>query len=161
MLITNKMKIDNGKSASKVRIAYVVVPSIIVLTVGIIYLTLSIGNLKPAAVGVVLLGLYAVFALIFHFNYVIIFVGPDKVMVRYKALFPINTPNNSIEINTADYAGYEIVKKRFRTNLILYRHTPGGKAKYPEVCINLLSTEQIDKLKRSFAILETIKKQNR
>lgn len=153
-------KIDNSSKASQVRMAYAFIPAFIVLAVFAIYWFELTDSLWLAGVGIVALALYVLVAVLLHNNYVLVFIGPDKVIVRYKALWPIRTDNNSIEIPATDFAGYEINKTKLRTNLILYKNTPGGKAKYPEVCINLLSSEQIDKIKRSFAILETVKRKN-
>lgn len=150
------MKIDNGDKASQVRMAYAIVPSFIVLLVASVYLTNLTSNLIWAGVGLAALAIYVAVAVVYHNNYVLIFIGPDKVEVRYKALWPINTENNAIVVKSEDFAGYEIVKTFFRTNLVIYKNTIGGKAKYPEVCINLLSSDQIEKIKRSFAILETV-----
>lgn len=138
--------------------AYAFIPALIVLVVASFYLIGLTRSLLLAGVGIAALAVYVAVAIVLHNNYVLIFIGPDKVVVRYKALWPIVTENNSIEINTEDFAGYEITKTTFRTNLVLYKNTVGGKAKYPDVCINLLADEQIDKVKRSFAILETVKR---
>lgn len=154
------MKIDNAQKASQVRMAYAFIPAFIVLAVFAIYWFGLTDSLLLAGVGIVALALYVLVAVLLHNNYVLIFIGPDKVIVRYKALWPINTENNSIEIKTEDFAGYDISKIRFRTILTVYKNTPGGRAKYPDVCINLLSDEQIEKVKRSFAILETVKRRN-
>lgn len=154
------MEINNANKASQVRLAYGFVPILVVLSVAVIYWGNFSTNLAWLIGGIVILAIYVAVAVIFGNNFVIIFVGPDKVIVRYKALWPVRTENNSIEIDASDFAGYEITKTRFRTNLIVFKNTPGGVAKYPNVCINLLDDEQIEKIKRAFAILETIKKKS-
>ena len=154
------MEINNANKASQVRLAYGFVPILVVLSVAVIYWGNFSTNLGWLIGGIVILAIYVAVAVLFGNNFVIIFVGPDKVIVRYKALWPVRTENNSIEIDAADFAGYEITKTRFRTNLTVYKNTPGGVAKFPNVCINLLDSEQIDKIKRAFAILETIKKKS-
>ena len=154
------MEINNANKASQVRLAYAFVPALVVLSVTVIYW----GNFSTSLIwlfcGIAILLVYVAVAVLFGNNFVIIFVGPEKVIVRYKALWPVRTENNSIEIDAADFAGYDITKTRFRTNLTVYKNTPGGVAKFPNVCINLLDSEQIDKIKRAFAILETIKKKS-
>ncbi len=154
------MKIDNSGKASQMRMIYAFIPLFTVLLVASVYLFNLASDLTWVFCGLSVLAVYVVLVVLFGNNYVIVFIGPDKVVVRYKALWPIRTENNSIEISADDFAGYEIVKKPFRTNMTIYKNTIGGKAKYPEVCINLLSSEQIDKIKRSFAILETVKRKN-
>ena len=154
------MEINNANKASQVRMAYAFVPVLVVLSVTVIYWGNFSTNLMWLFGGIAVLLIYVAVAVLFGNNFVIIFVGPDKVIVRYKALWPIRTDNNSIEIDASEFAGYEITKTRFRTNLTVFKNTPGGVAKYPNVCINLLDDEQIEKIKRAFAILETIKKKS-
>lgn len=152
------MKIDNKNTASQVRMLYALIPAVIVLTVATIYLLNVATGFAPILVGACLLAIYITFAITMNYHYVMIFIGPDKILVRFKALWPIRTDNNYIEIETTDFAGYEIIKTRFRNNLIIFRNTPGGKAEYPKVNINLINNEDIEKIKRAFALLETIKK---
>lgn len=154
------MEINNANKASQVRLAYAFVPALVVLTVAAVFLIDLSSSWLWIAGGAVLLAIYIAVVVTLGNNYVIVFVGPDKVIVRYKALWPIRTENNSIEIDANDFAGYEIKKTRFRTYLSVFKNTPGGVAKYPDVCINLLDGEQIEKIKRAFAILETITKKN-
>ena len=154
------MEINNANKASQVRLIYAFVPALVTLTVVAVFLTNLTTNWLWIAAGAAVLVVYIAVVLALGNNYVIIFVGPDKVIVRYKALWPIRTENNSIEIDSNDFAGYELTKTLFRTNLTVYKNTPGGVAKFPNVCINLLDSEQIDKIKRAFAILETIKKKS-
>lgn len=154
------MEINNANKASQVRMAYGFVPILVVLSVAVIYWGNFSTNLVWLIGGIVILAIYVAVAVLFGNNFVIIYVGPDKVIVRYKALWPVRTENNSIEIDASDFAGYEITKTRFRTNLTVFKNTPGGVAKYPNVCINLLDGEQIEKIKRAFAILETITKKS-
>lgn len=154
------MEINNANKASQVRLAYAFVPALVVLTVAAVFLIGLSSSWLWIAGGAVLLAIYIAVVVTLGNNYVIVFVGPDKVIVRYKALWPIRTENNSIEIDANDFAGYEIKKTRFRTYLSVFKNTPGGVAKYPDVCINLLDGEQIEKIKRAFAILETITKKN-
>lgn len=154
------MKIDNKNMASQVRLMYAVVPAVVVLSLVAIYLLDLASNLLPAVLGGCVLAVYVAFALLMQYNYIMIFVAPDKVTVKYKALWPIRTPNNYIEIKAEDFAGYEINKSFLRTNLTIYKNTVGGKAKYPQICINLISKEDIERLKRSFALLETIQKRD-
>lgn len=154
------MEINNANKASQVRLAYAFVPTLVALTVVAVYITDLSNSWLWLVVGAAVLAVYVAIVLVLGNNYVIIFVGPDKVIIRYKALWPIRTENNSIEIDSNDFAGYELTKTRFRTNLTVFKNTPGGVAKFPNVCINLLDSEQIDKIKRAFAILETIKKKS-
>ncbi len=154
------MEINNANKASQVRLIYAFVPALVTLTVVAIFLTDLTTNRLWIVAGAAVLAVYVAIVVALGNNYVIIFVGPDKVIVRYKALWPVRTENNSIEIDSNDFAGYELTKTRFRTNLTLFKNTPGGVAKYPNVCVNLLDGEQIEKIKRAFAILETIKKKN-
>lgn len=154
------MEINNANKASQVRLAYAFVPALVVLTVAAVFLIDLSSSWLWIAGGAVLLAIYIAVVVTLGNNYVIIYVGPDKVIVRYKALWPIRTENNSIEIDANDFAGYEITHGRFRTNLTVFKNTPGGVAKYPDVCINLLDGEQVEKIKRAFAILETITKKN-
>ena len=154
------MEINNANKASQVRMAYGFVPILVVLSVAVIYWGNFSTNLVWLIGGIVILAIYVAVAVLFGNNFVIIYVGPDKVIVRYKALWPVRTENNSIEIDASDFAGYEITKTRFRTNLTVFKNTPGGVAKYPNVCINLLDGEQIEKIKCAFAILETITKKS-
>ena len=154
------MEINNANKASQVRMAYAFVPVLVVLSVAAVFLIDLSSSWLWIAGGAVLLAIYIAVVVTLGNNYVIVFVGPDKVIVRYKALWPIRTENNSIEIDANDFAGYEIKKTRFRTYLSVFKNTPGGVAKYPDVCINLLDGEQIEKIKRAFAILETITKKN-
>lgn len=154
------MEINNANKASQVRLIYAFVPALVTLTVVAIFLTDLTTNRLWIVVGAAVLAVYVAIVVALGNNYVIIFVGPDKVIVRYKALWPVRTENNSIEIDSNDFAGYELTKTRFRTNLTLFKNTPGGVAKYPNVCVNLLDGEQIEKIKRAFAILETIKKKS-
>lgn len=154
------MEINNANRASQVRLAYAFVPALVTLTVVALFITNLTSNWLWIVVGAAVLAVYVAVVMILGNNFVIIYVGPDKVIVRYKALWPIRTENNSIEIDASDFAGYELTKTRFRTNLTVFKNTPGGVAKYPDVCINLLDSEQIDKIKRAFAILETITKKS-
>ncbi len=154
------MEINNANKASQVRLIYAFVPALVTLTVVAIFLTDLTTNRLWIVAGAAVLAVYVAIVVALGNNYVIIFVGPDKVIVRYKALWPVRTENNSIEIDSNDFAGYELTKTRFRTNLTLFKNTPGGVAKYPNVCVNLLDGEQIEKIKRAFAILETIKKKS-
>ncbi len=154
------MEINNANRASQVRLVYAFVPALVTLTVVAVFITNLTSNWLWIVAGAAVLAVYVAVAMTLGNNFVIIYVGPDKVIVRYKALWPIRTENNSIEIDAADFAGYELTKTRFRTNLTVFKNTPGGVAKYPDVCINLLDSEQIDKIKRAFAILETIKKKS-
>ena len=154
------MEINNANRASQVRLAYAFVPALVALTVVSVYITNLSNSWLWIVVGAAILAVYVAVVMTLGNNFVIIYVGPDKIIVRYKALWPIRTENNSIEIDSNEFAGYELSETRFRTNLTLYKNTPGGVAKYPNVCVNLLDGEQIEKIKRAFAILETIKKKS-
>lgn len=154
------MKIDNKNIASQVRLLYAVIPAVVVLSVALIYLLDVASGIIPVIVGGGALVAYVGFAMLMHYNYIMVFVSPEKVIIRYKALWPIRTDNNSIEINAVDFAGYTIQKSGLQTHLTIFKNTPGGKAEYPKICINLLNNEDVDKMKRSFALLETIKKRD-
>ena len=91
------MEINNANKASQVRLAYGFVPILVVLSVAVIYWGNFSTNLAWLIGGIVILAIYVAVAVLFGNNFVIIFVGPDKVIVRYKALWPVRTENNSIE----------------------------------------------------------------
>jgi hypothetical protein len=155
------MKIDNEPLAAKVRLLYMGIPLIIVIVTGAFYLVGNSRDFKWLVIGASALLVFFIFMALFSFNYVSLFVGPEKIVMRYKSLSPLRTPNNAIEIKSKEFAGYEINRSLagIRKNIILYKMTPGGKAKFPKVAINLLSSSEVEKAKQALDLVMTLQKE--
>lgn len=149
------MKIDNEPTAANVRLLYMGLPLIIVIITASLYLVGNSRDFKWAVIGFSCLVAFFSFMAILHFNYIHLFVGPEKIVLRYKTLSPLRTSNNSIEIKSGEFAGYELTNALggIQKNLTLFKTTPGGKAKFPKVRINLISESDINKIKQAFDLV--------
>ena len=149
------MKIDNEPIAAKVKLIYMAIPLVIVLATGSTYLIAGVREIMWLFIGVGLLILFFIIMALLKLQYVVLFVSPDKIVLRYKSLSPFRTPNNSIEIKSPEFAGYEFASALggLQKNLIVYKTTPGGKAKFPKVGIGLISIAEKEKIKRAFDLL--------
>jgi hypothetical protein len=154
------MKIDNEPIAAKVRLYYMAIPLIITLATGSVYLIAGIREFIWLIIGVSLLAVVFIIMAVLRFQYVVIFASPEKLTIRFKNLSPFKTANHAIEMKANEFAGYEFTNSLagIRKNLVVFKSTPGGKAKFPLVSMNLLKPEEIDKLKRSFEILLALKR---
>lgn len=102
--------------------------------------------------------LYFAVMAIFRFNYISFYAGPDKVRLRYKPLSPFPGQNNSIQINSKNFAGYKIKYRLggLLKSIILMQKSPGGIAAYPNVSINSLNKPEIEKICKAMDLVNAI-----
>lgn len=152
------MKIDNKKRAGKIKLFFMAVPFVIIAGTALVFLFTDIKHFEWMALPLLALILFFTVMFYFRYNFVSVYAGPDKVLVRYKSLSPFITPNNSVKINAKDFHQYNIVsrlngKKKL---LYLYQDSPGGIAKYPGISISALSDAEIQQIKKAFDLIITL-----
>ena len=83
-----------------------------------------------------------------------------KITLKYLTLGPLGGNRKSIEMLHKDFLNYQIDISfyGYKKNLILYRHTPKGTAKYPPVSISSLSKTKLIQLNN---ILKNLMVKNR
>jgi len=154
------MNLDNSKRASKIRVVYMLIPLLIVIAVGSIYLFTDVKDFKFVLYGFVFLVAYFIIMAIPGFYFVSFYAGPDKIQVRYKSLAPFRTSNNSIQIKSPNFRKYEVKSSLggFKKTLFLYQETPGGLARFPKVSLTTLSSNEINTVIKALDLLLAINK---
>ncbi len=68
-----------------------------------------------------------------------------KITLRYLTLGPFGSKRRSIEIPVKDFLNYQIITSMYgyKKDIILFRHTPKGTAKYPPVSISAFNKQEI------------------
>lgn len=92
--------------------------------------------------------LYAIAEGVLQLNYIYFSDEGDKITLRYFSLGYFNSRKNLIEMPKAEFVSYSIEKKIWgmKTKITLHRHIRNKEAKYPPVCLSLLSQEEIKKI---------------
>lgn len=149
------MKLDNAKRAGSIKLIYMLVPLLVVITAAISYLFFDIKDLRYMVFAFVGLLLFFLVMAVLKYNYIIFYAGPDKIRIRYKGLSPFNTPSNSVQIKAKEFKNYEIATEIFgiRKILYLYQQTPSGLAKYPGIGLSALNNNEIDEITKSFKLI--------
>lgn len=154
------MKLDNAKRAGYIKLVYMAVPLVIVVSAALTYLFFDVKDLRYIILGIVLVVLFFLVMSIFKFTYIVFYAGPDKVQIRFKKLSAFNTPNSSVKILAENFRNYEITKslKGMRTMLYLYQETPSGLAKYPGIGLTALNATDVDKIRKALELILAMNK---
>ena len=103
--------------------------------------------------------IYAFYESFRNYHYIYYNDDSDKIVLRYFAPTWFTSKKNSIEIPKKDFAGYKLNSffLRYRENIVMFRNSGKGVAKYPPVSITALSNEERLRLLMS---LNNLKKKN-
>lgn len=109
----------------------------------------GLNNHHWAIVLTIIFALFLVIESLFNYNYIYFSDQKEKIVLRYFSLGYFNRRKNSIEIPISEFVNYEVVSTFFgiQPKIILYRKVKDTEAKYPAVCLSLLSKSEIQKLK--------------
>ena len=110
-----------------------------------------LNNRLLATVLLILFLVYKVVERILELNFIHFSDKDDAIIFRYFSMSYFSKQKSSIEINKAQFGGYEIKKTFFGyKKLITFVHTVGTKsAKYKPVSISALNKEEYQKLIKS------------
>ena len=153
------MKLDNAKRAGKIRLLFMVIPMVLIVSTAVIYL---IGEVRHSGwlIGAgALLFLFFLVLGVFRFNYISFYVGPDKLVLKFKSLSPILSTNQSIQIRAEYFHHYELVRKLGGRKKILYlfQDSAGSVAKYQGVGVTLLNDDELSKLTKALDLVMAIR----
>ncbi len=156
------MQLDNATRASKIRIIYMAIPSLVIIITALIYL---LSDTKDFGLAIMMGGVLVVFLIvmaILRFYYISIYIAPDKIRLRYKSLSPLPSEKNSILIKTEDFYNYKIKESFFgiKKSLVLSMKTPGGIANFSKVSLLSLSQAEINKITKALDILKIMNEKN-
>lgn len=154
------MKLDNAKRAGYIKLIYMAVPLIIVVSAALTYLFFDVKDLRYIIMAIVAVALFFLIMSLFKFTYIVFYAGPDKIQIRFKKLSAFNTPNSSVKILAENLRNYEVVSsfKGMRTILYLYQETPSGLAKYPGIGITALKKDDVEKIRKALELIIAINK---
>jgi len=157
------MKLDNAKRAGFIKLIYMLIPLLVVLAAAIVYLLFDVKDLRYMGIAFGLVALFFFGMGIFKFNYIISYVGPDKIKIKFASLSPFNNPHNSVQIKAEQFHKFEIKSSLggMRKVLILYQKTPSGLAQYPGIGITALKRDEIAQLKKAFDLILAINQQKK
>lgn len=155
------MIIENKNNAGKVKLFFLLVPFIFTL-----FVVLSIlidwfeGYSFLIYVGVLFV-LVVIFLAKLKLRYVSFDIKKNNIILRYHGLGPITPSYNSIEFPVSQLGKYEITFSMFklRNELILYRKTNTGVAKYPSVSLSAMGKKEIHKIEQT--LLRVLKISNK
>lgn len=155
------MKLDNKSRAGRIRLFYMLIPFLIVLSAALIYLVTDTKDFKWAVIGGACLLVFFVIMSFFKLYYISFYAGPDKVRLRFKSMSPFPTQNSSIQIDSGFFHDYKIEHKILGIKKItLYQDTPGGIAAYPKTSITALSKSEIEQICKALDLIKLLNKKN-
>jgi len=145
------MKIENKKRASIIRLIYLGIPIFYTLLISVSYFFFKSFPNYPYLIVVAILFTLTIIALNylkFYYNYFSTESG--KLIIRYLTLGPFGGSRKSMEMPLKDFVNYQITYKfyNYKKELIVYRQTPKGIAKYPSISISSLSKSEINKVEK-------------
>lgn len=157
------MKLDNARRAGKIKLLYLLVPFIVVVSTALVYLVYDSKEFIWAVYGGLTLLIFFTLMLFLRLYYITFYAGPDKVRLRYKSLSPFPTQNNSIQIDSGKFHDYKIEKSFLgkRKHIIFFVNTPGGVAAYPKTSISALNNVEIEQMKKALELIKQINKANK
>lgn len=153
------MTISNQTKAVNLRIQKSIALLVLVIAIGMIYFanilshrTLGYSRNEIAIFIVAIFILFFLYHYLRNHNYIYYSDGGDKFILRYFSLRPLEDKKNAIEFNKREFHKYEIKKSLLglNENVVIYRKTPKGIAKYPPVSITALDKETRSKIFSSF-----------
>ncbi len=163
------MEITNQKQAVSLKIQKSVALLALIIIIGLIYfaniLSHSTFGLTRNQIALFIVSGFALF-FIFHFlrnhNYIYYTDTGNKFILRYFSLRPFADKKNAIEFSKAEFHNYEINVSALglRKDLVIYRKTPKGLAKYPPVSITALDRSDREKMLSSFQKLVILNQDN-
>jgi hypothetical protein len=88
--------------------------------------------------------IYAFYESFRNYNYIYYNDDSDRIILRFFSTGVFTKTKNSIEIPKKEFSGYKLNSffMRYRENIVLFRKTSKGVAKYPAVSITALSNDQ-------------------
>ena len=152
------MVINNQKQAVSLKIQKTLALLILVIAIGLIYFTniLAHGafgfNMDQIAGFIVgLFILYFLYHILRKHNYIYYSDTGNKFILRYFSLRPVADKKKSIEFNKKELHKFELRRSLlgFNENIIIYRQTPKGVAKYPPVSLTALNKADKEKMMAS------------
>ena len=152
------MVINNQKQAVSLKIQKTLALLILVIAIGLIYFTniLAHGafgfNMDQIAGFIVgLFILYFLYHILRNHNYIYYSDTGNKFVLRYFSLRPLADKKKSIEFNKKELHKFELRRSLlgFNENIIIYRQTPKGVAKYPPVSLTALNKADKEKMMAS------------
>ena len=141
------MKVENKKRASIIRLIYLAIPVFFIILISIFYFS----GFFPNYVYLSIITLFfTTIILLSHLKlfYIIFSNDGGKLTLRYLTLGPFGGSRKSLEFPLKDFVNYQITRKTYgyKKEIILFRQTPKGIAKYPPVSISSLNEEEIKKI---------------
>ena len=144
------MKVENKKRASIIRLIYLAIPIFFILLISISCFSRSFPNYVHLSIIIALF--FTTIILLNHLKlfYIIFSNEGGKLILRYLTLGPFGGSRKSLEFPLKDFVNYQIIRKTYgyKKEIILYRQTPKGIAKYPPVSISSLNENEIKKIKK-------------
>lgn len=154
------MKLDNAKRAGFIKLIYMLVPLLFVIAAAVVYLLYEVKDLRYMLAAFIAIVLFFALMAVFRFTYIVLYVGPDKIQIRYKKLSAFNTPNSSVKMQSENFRNYELKNSFFGWVKVLYlfQETPSGLAKYPGIGVTALNRDELDKIKKAFDLILAMNK---
>ncbi len=147
------MFIENKKQAALGRLLFLLIPLLFINIVAVlVFLGLQSDVIVLGALTVIF-----IFCLWFAgnlgFNYLYISFENEMLVIKYFSVSPVSGKHKMIEIPLQSLYKYEIETSIYglRKDLILFRRTPKGIAKYPPVSITLLSDKDLAMLQKALS----------
>lgn len=157
------MNLDNKPFAGNIRLFYMAIPFLVVVTTALLFLVFNIKDFKWAIILGIFLILFFIIMAILKFYFISFYAGPDKIRLRYKSLSPFPTQNNSIQINSNEFYDYKIETSFFekKHSIILMIETPGGIAEFSKVSLMSLSKDEIKQITKALDLIILMNKEKK
>ncbi len=139
------MLIDTAKRAVTVRFRFLAFAFVVVIGLAAFLITNILQNnpMPFIIAGVFVLAAYA-YIHIRKFNYLYFSFQNNQIIFRYYNLIPTTLDHHSIEFPVREFVKFEIKTCFFglRDDIIFYRKTRAGIAKYPPVSLSLFTKDE-------------------
>lgn len=152
------MTLDNSKTIISLRIKLFAATVILLTYMALVYaaklIKFPLLGMSDTLATLILVGIYLIIAfrpMVLNYQYIWFSDDEEKIIIRYFTSGIVGGRKNSVEINKALFAGYQIEKQYFglSRSLILFQRVGQGTAKYPPIYITALSKEHRSKLIRT------------
>lgn len=147
------MFIENKKQAALGRLLFLLIPLLFIIIVAVLmFLGIQSDIIVLGALTVIFI-FFLWFAGNLGLNYLYISFENEMLVIKYFSVSPVSGKHKMIEIPWQSLYKYEIETSIYglRKDLILFRRTPKGIAKYPPVSITLLSDKDLTMLLKALS----------
>ena len=144
------MKIENKKTASLIRLGFLVLPVLYALLISVLYFFEGLPK-KPYLIGLLISFVIVVYILsTLKLYYIIFSIEAEKLTLRYISFGAFGGKKRSIQFPQKDFVRYEIKRSfyGYKKEIVLFRRTQKGTARYPVVSISSLSEPQIEEIEK-------------